>query len=151
MLIKAVEITHTNETTGEAKQIAGTVDYVTYENNKAYASVGGELYSVDDITKSFNQEYANAGTLAAAFTDSLNKLPRITELTTAHEEVINNLTQVFNDMTDYQKSFLSQEDTDRYLEYAARMTDLVARAAAESDEASENEDAEGTASEIAGA
>ncbi|MCR4739628.1 MAG: flagellar hook capping protein [Lachnospiraceae bacterium] len=141
-----VEITHTNDTTGESVQVAGTVDYVTYENNKAYVSVGGELYSVDDITKSFNPEYANAGTLAASFVSSLNKLPKLTDLTTAYEEVVSNLTDVFNDMTDYQKSFLSEDDIERYKEYAARMETLLAQAAEASettDEGSSEEDAEG--------
>ncbi|MCR5734901.1 MAG: flagellar hook capping protein [Lachnospiraceae bacterium] len=138
-----VEITHTNETTGESKSIAGTVDYVTFENNKAYVSVGGELYSVDDITKSFDREYANAGTLAATFTDSLNKLPKLYEMTTAHKEVIDNLNDVYNDMTEYQKSFLSEEDVERYKEYAKQMEILVAQAAAaEDEESSEGEGSE---------
>ncbi|MCR5106699.1 MAG: flagellar hook capping protein [Lachnospiraceae bacterium] len=138
-----VEITHEDENTGEASTIAGTVDYVTYENNKAYVSVGGELYSVDDITKSFDQDYANAGTLAASFVNSMNKLPGVSELTTTYKDVIDNLTQVYNDMTDYQKTFLSEDDIDLYKEYAQRMAALTAVSeASEGNESSDDSEAE---------
>ncbi|MCR4924097.1 MAG: flagellar hook capping protein [Lachnospiraceae bacterium] len=121
-----VEITHTDETTGEISQTAGVVDYVTYENNKAFVSIGDELYSVDDITKSFDEKYANAGILAAEFEKSLGKLPKIGELTTAYKDVIDNLTAVFNDMTDYEKGFLSDDAKSAYAEYADRMKLLLA-------------------------
>jgi len=39
----------TNKSTGNTEYAQGIVDYVVYENNKAYVSVNDSLYSVDDV------------------------------------------------------------------------------------------------------
>ena len=37
------------DSTGRTTSVQGNVDYVVYENNKAYLSINGELYSMDDL------------------------------------------------------------------------------------------------------
>ena len=48
MVGKVVEI-RTMTSTGDYKSVQGSVEYVTYENGKAYVSVDGALYSADDV------------------------------------------------------------------------------------------------------
>lgn len=43
--------------TGQATEVQGTVDYVTIQNNKAYVSINGSLYSYDDITEVIDSSY----------------------------------------------------------------------------------------------
>ncbi len=42
---------------GESQDIQGKVDYVSYENGKAYVSVKGSLYSADDVAGLMDQDY----------------------------------------------------------------------------------------------
>ena len=43
--------------TGQVTEVQGTVDYVTIQNNKAYVSIDGNLYSYDDITEVIDSSY----------------------------------------------------------------------------------------------
>lgn len=43
--------------TGQVTEVQGTVDYVTIQNNKAYVSIDGSLYSYDDITEVIDSSY----------------------------------------------------------------------------------------------
>ena len=43
--------------TGHVTEVQGTVDYVTIQNNKAYVSIDGNLYSYDDITEVIDSSY----------------------------------------------------------------------------------------------
>ena len=39
----------TTNSSGDTNYVEGKVDYVTYEGGKAYLSVNGDLYSIDDL------------------------------------------------------------------------------------------------------
>lgn len=43
--------------TGDITEVQGTVDYVTIQNNKAYVSIEGTLYSYDDIVQVLDPSY----------------------------------------------------------------------------------------------
>ena len=47
----------TTDSSGNASQIQGTVEYVTYENGKAFVSINNALYSVDDVIAVIDQTY----------------------------------------------------------------------------------------------
>lgn len=53
---KEVKIEQTSST-GQITEVQGTVDYVTIQNNKAYVSVNGDLYSYDDIAEVIDSAY----------------------------------------------------------------------------------------------
>lgn len=115
----------TSETTGEQSTVLGKVDYVVTENNKAFLSVNGNEYSMDDLDTIIDEPYYTASTLAASFTTSLSKLPTIGNLTTGYKDVIENLRKVYNDMTDYQKKFITEAQVKSLTEYEAKLSDLL--------------------------
>ena len=115
----------TSETTGETSLVGGKVDYVAIENGKAYLSINGNKYSIDDLDSVVDEKYLNAYTLANDFALSFSKLPVIGQLTTSYKEVIENLRKVYNDMSDYEKTFISQDQLKAFEEYEAKMKDLL--------------------------
>ena len=115
---------------GRTTNVQGNVDYVVYEKNKAYLSVNGELYSMDDLDTVADPTYLEAYKLAADFLNIYNKLPAIERLTVADRENVEKLDKMYQGMNDYQKNFLKDEEVDNMKKYVKKMKDLVAIAEA---------------------
>lgn len=142
MVGKLVEV-QTTDSAGETKSVQGTVEFVTYENNKAYVSIDGEIYSVDDVVAVIDENYQTAVELATAFLNALYKLPTLANLTIADKESVEVLQNGFNNMTAYQQSFISEDDIKSLQKYVARMAELV-EAAEGSNGDTDNTEASGT-------
>lgn len=140
MVGKLVEVQTTNSA-GETKSVQGVVEYVTYENNKAYVSINGELFSSDDVVAVIDETYQTAVELATAFLKALYKLPALSNLTISDKENVEALQNGFNNMTAYQQSFISEDDIKALQKYVERMAALVE--AAEGDNET-TEDTEGS-------
>ena len=115
---------------GRETTVQGNVDYVVYERNKAYLSVNGDLYSMDDLDPVADPTYLEAYRLGAEFLNILNKLPAIEHLTLADREKVEKLDKMYQDMNDYQKSFLTAEQVEKMNQYVKKMKDMVAVAEA---------------------
>lgn len=122
---------------GRNTTVQGNVDYVVYEKNKAYLSVNGELYSMDDLDTVADPTYLEAYKMGADFLNIYNKLPAIENLTLADKTNVEKLSEMYESMNDYQKSFLTDEQVDTMKKYVSKMKDMVAVANA----AQEAEDA----------
>lgn len=118
---------------GRTTNVQGNVDYVVYEKNKAYLSVNGDLYSMDDLDTVADPTYLEAYKLATDFLNIYNKLPAIENLTLAQRANVEKLDEMYSGMNDYQKSFLSDEQVDTMKKYVKKMKDLVAVADANGD------------------
>ena len=105
--------------------IQGNVDYIVYENNKAYLSIGGELYSLDDLDTVADEKYLEAYRLAAEYINIYKKLPELGALTIADRDNVERLNEIYSNMTEYQKSFLTDAFTEKLDDYVKRMKDLV--------------------------
>ena len=103
----------------------GTVDYVVYENNKAYLSIGDNLYSIDDLDTVADSTYVQAGKVAEAFVTEMNKLPVPAKVTVDNLEKIGDLITVYENMSDYQQEFLGEENTALYEEYVKKFQELA--------------------------
>ncbi len=114
-----------NETTGEETIKGGKVDYVSVENGKGFLNIGDDKYSIDDLDSVVDEKYLNAYNLANEFMSSLNNLPTLANLTTSYRDVIDNLTSVLGDMSNYEKGFLSTAAIADYNKYRERMDQLV--------------------------
>lgn len=125
MVGKLVEVS-TTDSNGETKTIQGMVEYVTYENNKAYVSVEGTLYAADDVTSVIDETYQTAFDLAVAFATAMNKLPSLDMLTTDDAESIETLRSGYNALTSYQQSFISDDLVKKLKEYVNKMDKLLA-------------------------
>jgi flagellar basal-body rod modification protein FlgD len=110
---------------GETVYTQGKVDFVSSEGTKAYLTVNGKKFNIDDLDSVIDPDYSNAVGLAEDFTNSLNKLPNISGLSPEYKSVIDNLSDVYNDMTPYQRGYLSQDTVDKFNQYVERMNQLV--------------------------
>jgi flagellar basal-body rod modification protein FlgD len=116
---------NTTDSTGKSTTIQGVVDYVVYENNKAYVSIGGELYSLDDVYGVANQQYLDAYDKALAFGVAMNKLPSYENLTLDDKEDVDKLKEIYDGMSNYEKTFVAKDFTDKLDRYVKRIEELV--------------------------
>lgn len=128
---------------GRLTQVQGPVDFVTYENNKAYLSIRGDLYSMDDLATVADPTYIEAYKLAADWLNILKKLPAMENLTVADREKVEKLSEMYDKMTDYQKEFLTDEEVDTMKKYVTKMKDLVAIAEADKENGGDDDDGDG--------
>lgn len=116
---------------GDPKYIYGKVDYVAFENNKAYVAIEESLYSIDDVDTVVDLQYKDAYDKAYDFNERLNKLPKPTNIDLSNAEEIDELEKIYNEMTDYEKSFVAADVVKRLNQYIERLKEI--RAAAEED------------------
>lgn len=122
---KTVTVNVVNEATGQTSLIGGKVDYVAVENGKAFLNINGENYSVDDLDSVVDEEYLTAYNLATEFSASLAGLPKVENVTLTYQDIIENLSNVYADMTDYQKGFISSEQTSALKDYEEKIAQLL--------------------------
>lgn len=111
---------------GRTVNVQGNVDYVVYEKNKAYLSVNGDLYSMDDLDTVADPTYLEAYKMGADWLNIYNKLPAIENLTLSDRKNVETLDEMYQSMNDYQKSFLTDEQVDTMKKYVKKMKDMVA-------------------------
>lgn len=116
----------TTTSTGETKYVQGKVDYVVYENNKAYLSINEELYSLEDLDTVADGEYLSAYDKALAFVTRINKLPVLNGVDMRDAETIDALEKEYNDMTEYEKSFLAKDVVDTLNAYIQKLKEVRA-------------------------
>ena len=141
MVGKTVEVT-TEDSNGAAKVIEGVVEFVKYENNKAFVSIEGELYSASDVTAVVDETYSSAYAIANAFANSINSLPSMADLTLDDADTIETLRAGFNALTPYQQSFIDSSYSDLLKAYVERMAEMKedaakSKAAREAEQSSE--------------
>ena len=137
----------TTDKSGDVKQLQGMVQYVTYENGKAYVSIEGNLYSADDVTAVIDETYQTAFDLAVSFVTALDQLPRVERLTIADNESVDALQKAFNAMTAYQQSFISDEYIEKLQKYVAKMAELVEMDESNNGDTDTDTDTDGTEGE----
>ena len=142
-LVGQTVLLNVRDSQGRLTQVQGPVDFVTYENNKAYLSIRGDLYSMDDLATVADPTYIEAYKLAADWLNILKKLPAMENLTVADREKVEKLSEMYDKMTDYQKEFLTDEEVDTMKKYVAKMKDLVAIAEADKENGSGDDDDDG--------
>ena len=99
----------TTSSSGETKYVQGKVDYVVYENGKAYLSINESLYSIEDLDTVVDADYMNAYNKASDFVVSMNKLPNVDGVDESDLSAIEALEKIYTGMTDYEKSFLAKD------------------------------------------
>lgn len=155
MVGQMVEVS-SKDSGGDVKTVQGTVEYVKYENNKAYVSIGGALYAADDVTAVVDPVYNEAYELAEDFADAVNHLPSLEDISLGDATKVATLKAAYGEMTSYQQSFVDKSYTellDKYIEKinelqrAKEKQDAVeqAKAEAESNDEAAETDATGEA------
>nr|MCR5754405.1 hypothetical protein [Acetatifactor sp.] len=114
----------TTSSSGDTKYVQGRVDYVVYENGKAFLSIDESLYSIDDLDTVVDAKYHAAYNKASDFTVRLNKLPNVTGIGLMDEKEIEELKSIYDDMNEYEKSFVAQDTVKRMNQYVERLAEL---------------------------
>ncbi|MBO4809222.1 MAG: hypothetical protein J5537_09280 [Lachnospiraceae bacterium] len=133
----------TKDDNGVTRSVQGKVDYVTYENGKAYVSIDESLYSVSDVTSIVDKKYMDAYALASNLISRLSDLPVVNAVSEKDLQEIDALWEIYNKMDDYQKTFVASDAYKALKEYAER-ADVVRERIKEyeaSNQASEEETA----------
>lgn len=112
---------------GNTDIISGRVDYVTYENKKAFLNINGKPYSIDDLDTVADEKYMDAYTKANDLATLFNKLPKLDNVTIGDKSKIEEIAELANSMDSYQKSFLSDEVFEKIDEYVNRIKDLSSK------------------------
>ena len=124
MVGKLVEV-ETTDASGNSKSIQGRVEYVAYENGKAYVSINGQTYGADDVVAVVDETYQTALDLAISFARAMNQLPSLEHLTLKDKEAVETLQKGFNSMSSYQQSFIPEEYIQKRQTYVEQMAKLV--------------------------
>lgn len=140
----------TTNTNGEAKYVDGKVDYVVFENNKAYLAINESLYSMDDLDTIVDLDYKNAYNKALDFNVRLNKLPGVNGIDMRDAEEIDELVKIYEEMTDYEKSFVAKETKEKLDKYAEKLAEVRLKAEQAENNSAENK-TEGAEDETEGA
>ena len=114
------------DSSGNQKTVQGNVDYVIYEGGKAYLSIGGEPYSLDDLDTVADKKYLDAYKVAVDFMNIYKKLPKLELLSLADQENVEKLEEILNGMNEYQKSMLTDEDLENAEKYIKEMKKILA-------------------------
>ncbi len=140
-LIGQTVLMKVTDSSGLTTTVQGNVDYVLYENNKAYLSINGELYSLDDLDTVADPDYLEAYTLAADFLNAYNDLPVLERLSLTDKDAVEKVQKMYDDMTDYQKKFIKDEYVEGLKKYKEKMDEIVKTAEAlEGNDKDENTD-----------
>ncbi|WP_300657200.1 flagellar hook assembly protein FlgD [uncultured Acetatifactor sp.] len=131
----------TTTSNGKQNLLYGKVDYVVFENGKAYLAIDESLYSLDDLDTVVDLDYKNAFDKAYDFTVKLNKLPVVNGIDLSYADDIDELEKIYNEMTDYEKSFLTDENVEKLKKYIQKLKEV--REAADKVEGGDKEDGEG--------
>ena len=102
------------DSSGKTTYPEGQVDYVVYQGGKIYLSVNEQLYNIDDLDTVADPEYLLATRLADSFMTELDKLPKPELIGEKHIEDIETLMKVYDGMTSYQQSYISDEAMDKF-------------------------------------
>ena len=140
-------IINTTGSDGSKKTVQGQVDYVTYENGKAYVSIDENLYSVSDVATIIDKQYMNAYDKAASFVARIAKLPVVGAVSEKELNEIAELDEIYNGMSDYEKTFVASDvvkSLEEYRAQAAKVKEAIEawEKAQETEEESTNSDPE---------
>ena len=125
--------------TGNTSYVNGKVDYVTYENDEIMLSVNDKLYPLSSLDTIADNEYYEAVTLSKTFDDMMKALPSLDNLTSAYENALKELREIYDGMTDYQKQFVDEKTVKTLQSYEEKMKDLLAKEETESETENETE------------
>ncbi|MBQ8946175.1 MAG: hypothetical protein IJ058_05095 [Lachnospiraceae bacterium] len=135
-LVGQTVIMNVEDAKGNTTEIQGNVDFVSYEGGKAYLSIGGELYKMDDLKTVVDTAYIAAMDKAKAFVDALDKLPEIPALSLQDYESVAAVAEQYDNLTDREKEFFGDdsEEIEKTLKsYVDRIGALIADAKAQAE------------------
>ncbi|MBO6147410.1 MAG: hypothetical protein J6O70_07540, partial [Lachnospiraceae bacterium] len=125
---KVVTASKTDSVTGVATEKTGTVDFVTQSGSKTYVTIDGDQYELDEISKIWDDTYADAYNLANSWSKLMGEIPNAAYITASNKDVyrtqVSSLYASYMSMDDYSRSFLSEDDRMKLNELVAQYRTL---------------------------
>lgn len=114
-----------NETTGNIDYIDGKVDYVLYENGETLLSVNDGLYPLSSLDTVVDDAYYEASNIANVFSNMVEQLPNVNNMNVVYKGAIQDVRDVYDSMTDYQKGFVKSDDLKTLEAIEAKLNELL--------------------------
>ena len=125
---KVVTASKTDSVTGVATEKTGTVDFVTQSGSKTYVTIDGDQYELDEISKIWDDTYADAYNLANSWSKLMGEIPNAAYITASNKDTyrtqVSSLYASYMSMDDYSRSFLSEDDRMKLNELVAQYRTL---------------------------
>lgn len=109
---------------GESQYVQGKVDYVVYQNGKAYLAINEALYSIDDLDTVVDKSYQEAYDKAEMLVININRLPHVNGIDESDLKAIDELEEIYNGMSDYEKSFVADEKVESLKKYIEKAKEI---------------------------
>lgn len=122
---KEVIMNVVSPTTGESQIVQGQVDYVKMEGGKVLLSIGGELYSMEDLESVVDKKFLEANEVVSKLEGMLEKLPEPDKLIKNNKEQVDELWKMYENMSAYEKSFLGNEVTSYIKKMKTKMDEIT--------------------------
>lgn len=123
----------------------GIVDYVMYEDGEIYISVNDKLYSIDKLDTISTKDYYEAVVSANTLHSMITALPPISDITYSYKKAVEQIRELYDGLTDYQKKYVKDDDLDMLKQYESKMEELAKLE--KKDDTDESGSTEGTGSE----
>ena len=128
-------VVETRTESGETKTVQGYVEKVVYNGSKAFLSIDGSLYSIDDLKEVIDGEYLQGANSVDRIKEILEKLPKVEELTMNEVGDVVEAYNLYAGLSEYQLTLLPK-DTQKILEqYINKANELMAAALVDEDPA----------------
>lgn len=125
----------------------GIVDYVMYEDGEIYISVNDKLYSIDKLDTISTKDYYEAVVSANTIHSMISALPSISDITYSYKKAVEQIRELYDGLTDYQKKYVSDDDLNTLKQYESKMDELEKlEKKDETDESGSTDSTEGTGS-----
>ena len=141
LLGKQVTMVTTNSS-GRETEVSGYVDYITQDNGTTKLGINGNLYSVDDLRTVVDEDYVTASSISASFSNLMSAMPDANALTLKDKDTVAAIRKTYDDLTDYQKSYISSDDLTKLEALEAQIASLEAQQGNSTDTAVENTSAD---------
>lgn len=133
---------------GETKTVQGYVEKVVYNGSKAYLSVDGSLYSIDELKQVIDSEYLAGSNSVEKIQSILDKLPKAEMLTMTEVTDVVEAYNLYNNLSEYQLSLLSKDSEEMLKQYVSKANELMAAALTQDEEATPEENIENVEEQI---
>ena len=124
---KTVKISQTNTDTGKTSETVGMVDFVTYSGNKAYLTINGTKYDIDNVTEVYDSDYTDAQKVVEDFQQAIDKLPKSLDFVTEEEHglTIDTMYDYYmNTMDEKAKKMMDPNYLTSLKQYVARIDEI---------------------------
>ena len=124
---KEVVMKVTSSSTGETSYKRGVVDYVVVEEGKPLLVIDEAKYSLSDLDTVASKEYFNAYDKYTEFAKKVAALPSLKVVDKSYQNTVQNIMDLYNGMSDYEKNYLktyASGDIASYEAYVKKLKSL---------------------------